>query len=275
MSETSYAGDQRTVTFVASVEPLAALVNGESIYVHEFERSVLRYEAALEALGLDLSGQGDYRVAVLDQAIDTRLIAQEARTRGLDVDSRELQNALDEGIDARGGRAGFEEWLHANFFSEDEFLRGLQDQLLAGKVQEEVLTAVGSVAEHVRVRHVLLGTREQAEAVQAQLANGADFATLAFEHSLDISSRVNGGDLGWFPRGFLTTPELEAVAFELVPGERSEIVQTALGFHLVESLGSDEQRELSPQAAIAFRQAVMDRWLMELRSGAEIERFMP
>lgn len=269
------AADHPTAMSVATLETLAALVNGEAISVYEFDRSVLRYEAALEVLGLDISEQGDYPAVVLDQAIDARLIAQEARVRGLDVEDHELQRALNEGIRARGGRVGFDDWLRANYFSEDEFLQGLEDQLLAGKVQEAVLTSVGSVAEHVRVRHVLLGTREQAEVVESQLANGADFATLAFEYSLDISTRVNGGDLGWFPRGFLTTPELEAVAFELMPGERSGIVETALGFHLVESLGRDEQRQLSPQAGIVFRQAVVDRWLMELRLGAEIERFVP
>ena len=269
------AADHPPPMSVATLETIAAVVIGKAISIYEFDRSGLRYEAALEALGLDLAEQGDYRAVVLDQAIDARLIAQEARARGLDVEDHELERALNEGIRARGGRVGFDDWLGANYFSEDEFLQGLENQLLAVKVQEEVLTSVGSVAEHVRVRHILLGTREEAEVVESQLANGADFATLAFEYSLDISTRVNGGDLGWFPRGLLTTPELEDVAFELVPGERSGIVETALGFHLVESLGRDEQRHLSPQAAIVFRQAGVDRWLMELRSAAEIERFVP
>ena len=272
---TTASRDQPTVTMVASVAPLVARVNGEPISEKEYERAVLRYEAALKALGLDTAGHGDYRLTVLAQAIDKRLISQAAQARGLEIDSGEMQNALDESVQLRGGEAGLYEWLNANHYSEVEFRQELRLQLLANKVQAEVLTVVGSAAEQVRARHVLVATRGQAETLQAQLDAGADFATLAVAHSLDRSTSVNGGDLGWFPRGLLTTPELETAAFELAPGEYTRIVETSLGFHLVEVIERDSQRELSPQAALAVRQAVVDSWLAELRAGAEIERFVP
>lgn len=269
------SGDQSTATMVASVEPLAARVNGEPIFEHEYERAVLRYEVALQALGLDSADHGDYRLSVLVHAIDRLLIAQAAHARGLDLDLHELQNAFDESVQARGGRTGFDEWLQANDYSEAEFKQELQAQLLAGKVQAEVLSTVGNAAEQVHARHVLVTTREQAEAIKAQLVSGADFATIALAHSLDRSTRVNGGDLGWFPRGLLITPEIETAAFELMPGERSGIVETSLGFHIVETLERDTQRDLLPQAALTVRQAAVDSWLAELRAGAEIERFVP
>jgi parvulin-like peptidyl-prolyl isomerase len=269
------SGDQSTATMVASVEPLAARVNGEPIFEHEYERAVLRYEVALQALGLDSADHGDYRLSVLVHAIDRLLIAQAAHARGLDLDLHELQNAFDESVQARGGRTGFDEWLQANDYSEAEFKQELQAQLLAGKVQAEVLSTVGNAAEQVHARHVLVTTREQAEAIKAQLVSGADFATIALAHSLDRSTRVNGGDLGWFPRGLLTTPEIETAAFELMPGERSGIVETSLGFHLVETLERDAQRALSPESALAVREAAVESWLSELRAAADIERFVP
>ena len=272
---TTASRDQPAVTMVASVAPLVARVNGEPISEKEYERAVLRYEAALKALGLDTAGHGDYRLTVLAQAIDKRLISQAAQARGLEIDSGEMQNALDESVQLRGGEAGLYKWLNANHYSEVEFRQELRLQLLANKVQAEVLTVVGSAAEQVRARHVLVATRGQAETLQAQLDAGADFATLAVTHSLDRSTSVNGGDLGWFPRGLLTTPELETAAFELAPGEYTRIVETSLGFHLVEVIERDSQRELSPQAALAVRQAAVDSWLAELRAGAEIERFVP
>jgi peptidyl-prolyl cis-trans isomerase C len=269
------SGDQATATTVASVEPLAARVNGEPIFEHEYERAVLRYEVALQALGLDSADHGDYRRSVLAQAIDRLLIAQAARARGLHLDLHELQNAFDETVQAAGGRSGFDEWLQANDYSEAEFKQELQAQLLAGKVQVEILSMVGSAAEQVHARHVLVTTREQAEAIKAQLVSGADFATIALARSLDRSTRVNGGDLGWFPRGLLIMPEIETAAFELMPGERSGIVETSLGFHIVETLERDTQRELSPEAALAVRQAAVESWLSELRAAADIERFVP
>lgn len=273
--QTTTGRDHPTVTMVASVEPLAARVNGQPISEQEHERAVLRYEAALQSLGFDTAGNGDYREMVLAQVIDKRLIAQEAQARGLKIDSGELQNAVDESVQLRGGEAGLYEWLHANHYSEAEFRQELRLQLLANKVQAEVLTTVGTVAEQVRARHVLVTSREHAEALQVQLDAGADFATLAVAHSLDRSTSVNGGDLGWFPRGLLTTPELEAAVFELAPGAHARIVETSLGFHIVEVIERDLQRELSPQAALAVRKAAVDSWLAELRVGAEIERFVP
>ena len=92
--------DQLTVMPVGRVEALAARVNGEQISEQEYERAVLRYEAALHALGLDPAEQGNYRFTVLSQAIDTRLIGQAARARGLEIDPSEVQNAVDESIQA-------------------------------------------------------------------------------------------------------------------------------------------------------------------------------
>ena len=270
------SGDHPTLITTISVgSPAAARVNGEPISEQEYERAVLRYEDALQALGLDPAEQGDYRLTVLAQAIDTCLIGQAARARGLELDPDEMQNAFEESVQARGGQVGFDEWLQANHYSESEFRQELGAQLLAGKVQAEVLTAVGSAVEQVHARHVLVATREQAEALQVQLAAGADFATIALAHSLDRSTRINGGDLGWFPRGLLSTPELETALFELAPGEHTRIVETSLGFHIVELLARDPQRELYPQAALAVRQAAVDSWLAELRAVADIERFVP
>ncbi|MDP6389379.1 MAG: peptidyl-prolyl cis-trans isomerase [Alphaproteobacteria bacterium] len=67
--------------------------------------------------------------------------------------------------------------------------------------------------------------------IQAELANGADFAELAGEHS-DCPSGAGGGELGEFGRGDMV-PEFDEVVFDLEPGEDSDVVETAFGFHLI------------------------------------------
>jgi len=95
--------------------------------------------------------------------------------------------------------------------------------------------------EQVRASHILLKTegkdeaavRKQAEDVLKQAkAPGADFAALAKKYSEDDGSKVNGGDLDYFPRGRMV-PEFEQAAFTMQPGQISDLVKSQFGFHII------------------------------------------
>src|SRR5690606_26483219 len=77
-------------------------------------------------------------------------------------------------------------------------------------LQEKIPTR----AEQVHAAHILVATEDAAKAIEEQLRQGADFAELAKEQSADSATAVNGGDLGWFPRGLMVEP-FEEVAFSL------------------------------------------------------------
>ncbi len=62
-----------------------------------------------------------------------------------------------------------------------------------------------------------------------------DFAEVASEYSEDLGSARLGGDLGWQKRGTFV-PEFEAVAYNLEPGELSEIFESPFGYHIVQLL---------------------------------------
>ena len=95
--------------------------------------------------------------------------------------------------------------------------------------------------EQVRASHILLKTegkdeaavRKQAEDVLKQVkAPGADFAALAKKYSEDDGSKVNGGDLDYFPKGRMV-PEFEQAAFTMQPGQISDLVKSQFGFHII------------------------------------------
>lgn len=98
------------------------------------------------------------------------------------------------------------------------------------------------VARHVVVtwagawRSGATRTRDQArariEAAAAELAGGADFAAVAAKYSDDATAGA-GGDLGVIAPGQLV-PAFEDAAFALQPGQRSAVVETPYGFHLIE-----------------------------------------
>lgn len=97
--------------------------------------------------------------------------------------------------------------------------------------------------EEVKARHILLRFDEGAEEealeegraklrrIREQIAEGADFAEMAEEHS-EGPTAPKGGDLGWFSKDRMVAPFAEA-AFELDKGEVSEVVKTRFGLHLI------------------------------------------
>ncbi len=121
-----------------------------------------------------------------------------------------------------------------------------------------------------QARDTLIELKQKAE-------SGADFAELAKEYS-DGPSGERGGDLGWFGPGQMV-PEFEEVAFEMQPGDVSDIVETQFGVHIIkvedrrqevpEDEGKLEQRrqELLQQRNDRAWQEFQQR----LRESAEIE----
>jgi peptidyl-prolyl cis-trans isomerase C len=113
---------------------------------------------------------------------------------------------------------------------------------------------------------------ETGELALALLQEGMDFATIATEYSLDESTRVNGGDLGFFPRGLLLSPEVEEVAFSLKAGTTSELFVSSFGYHIVQVLEKDSARPLAPEVQQRLRTVAFEGWLEQLWASAEIER---
>ncbi len=82
------------------------------------------------------------------------------------------------------------------------------------------------------VRHILVKTREEAERLKAELANGADFAKLAQKHSTCPSAK-RGGELGEVKKGQLVKP-IDQVVFSKPERMIHGPVKSSFGFHLVE-----------------------------------------
>lgn len=156
--------------------------------------------------------------------------------------------------------------------SEADYRRLVETELLRERMQDFLAEQVPTKAEQVHARHILVETKEEAQAALERLEKGEDFAALARELSTDEASKEKGGDLGWFPRR-LMVPEFEAVAFTLEPGEVSQVVQSTFGYHVIEVLEREEERELEPQALQRLRNKAFFDWLEEQREAAVIEKF--
>ena len=134
------------------------------------------------------------------------------------------------------------------------------------KVGDALGATVGQSAPQVHAAHILLPTREAAEAARARVTEGGeDFAAVAREVSTDESTAANGGDLGWFTREEMVAPFAEA-AFALEPGAISEPVETEFGWHVIQVTERDPDRPLTDLQINHLQQAAEERWQEEERA---------
>jgi len=132
--------------------------------------------------------------------------------------------------------------------------------------------------EEYHLRHILVETLKEAEAVLEKIRGGDDFAELAKENSL-CPSREKGGDLGFIARGMTVKP-FEDAAFALKVGEISEVVQTEFGYHVIklEEISPERQKTLEEaKAEIEYillpekQQDAFTNWLLSLKDEYNVQ----
>ncbi len=146
----------------------------------------------------------------------------------------------------------------------------------------------GSTVTQYQARHILIrpgqGANGDAEAkaridtLRARIAGGAEFTAVATEHSDDLASRPNGGDLGWFTAEQFG-PEFGGQVAGLQDGQVSAPFKTQAGWHIVQRVGtrqtnvSDDNRRAQVREAIGQRKLEdeWDRYLREMRGEAFVD----
>lgn len=264
----------------ATPEPeLAARVNGEPIYLADYERELERYIVSLSAQGIDLDSQeGEERVneardQILEVMIEQVLIEQAAVEAGIEVTEAQVDQYMGDMAAENGGEQALRAKLEAWGETYEGAKRQVRTQLIGMAMTERVVTEVPESTEQVHARHILVDTEEEALHLHAQLEAGADFAVLARAHSQDTSTRDNGGDLGYFPRGILVASEVEEAAFSLQPGQFSDVITSMLGYHIVQVVERDRDRSVSLENTELLRGQAVQDWIEGLWAQAQVERF--
>jgi len=265
----------------ATVEPeLAARANGEPIYAADYQAELERYEASLRARDIDPSSQeGQEKLAqareqLLDVMIEQVLIEQAAQKAGVEVTVAEVDQYMQDMAAEAGGEEAFRAKLEAWGETYEGAKQEVRAQLIGMAMTERVVSDVPQSTEQVHARHILVDTVEEARSLHAQLEAGADFVALARAHSQDTSTRENGGDLGYFPRGILVASEVEEAAFSLQPGQFSDVVSSTLGYHIVQVVERDPDRSISPENVQLLREKAVQEWIRGLWAQAEVDRFV-
>ncbi len=203
------------------------------------------------------------RAAALSAAIEIKVLAAKAVADGFDKDP-DFQR-----------RAAFlqERALHGEMV-EKEVVGKITDADVRARYDKEI--ADTPPVNEVHARHILVKTKEEAQAIIKELDGGAKFEDLANKHTADPSGKTNGGDLGYFAPGQMV-PEFDKAAQALAVGTYTkEPVQTQFGWHVIKV--EDKRAQQPPafeQVKDQARSAVIrDRYfalVKELRGAAKVD----
>ncbi len=224
-----------------------------------------RLQASLSASGKTLQ-PADLQKQVLDEFTSQLLLAAAAQKGGYTLDDAALQKHIDDLTTQAGGTDAMKAWMKNNFYDSDSLKIALRRQMAAAWERDQITAAAPTTADQVHARQMLLLDPYTANLYYQKLQAGADFTTLAFVVDPDT-----GGDLGWFPQGYLLLPEIEKAAFDLKPGQYSPVIHTAYGYQIIYVIERDSQHPLSADARQALQQQLLDTWLKEQTTQAKIE----
>ncbi|WP_312517460.1 peptidyl-prolyl cis-trans isomerase [Massilia sp.] len=235
----------------------AAVVNGKAIPSSRLDEAVKQVVA---------QGQGQdspqLRAAIKEELITREVLMQEAVKQGFDK-KPEVKQALD---NAR-------QTIVVNQLARDYITKNPVSDAEIKAEYDKAKAANGDKEYHVR--HILLGTEDEAKAVIAKLKGGAKFEELA-KQSKDTGTANNGGDLDWAPPSQFP-PEFAAGFSKLQKGAITDVpVKTQAGFHVIKV---DDTRPLTlpaldqvkPQIAEALSQRKLQEYQEQMVKKAKVQ----
>jgi peptidyl-prolyl cis-trans isomerase C len=239
-------------------ENVLARINEEEITFDEFDREFK--EAILEP-GRDSRGEnlGSLKRAYLDQVIERKILAQEARQLRIKISEEELNQIIVEIRKDYPGE-GFGEKLSLKGMTLDQWKGLLEEKLLAEKMMRENIRYRGKIddkealqyyethrssfhlEQRVRVRQIIVADGEEAIQILKRLKKGEEFGKLAREKSMG-PEKVEGGDLGYFSPG--ERPAEFDPVFKMEVGTLSEVIKSPYGYHIFKLEERMGPREIS------------------------------
>ncbi len=291
------------------VERIVAKVNGEIVTKTELDAE---FQTMVERLGPaptpeeDERRRTELRRQVLDQMVGNILVMQVAKERGLrvppryfdewkadlmkqmSIDSEEefLRQVVLQGMSVEKLQENFEEGVLIQEIRRMEVDNKISvtEQEIGKHYRDHIVDYTESAK--VRLREIVVrfddgGEVEagrEARMLLQDIQQGADFAEIARMHS-DSNSREAGGDLGFFEQRELTEP-LAEVAFQLEPGEVSEVIRMGTSFYILRVEEKTEEKTLAIKdvskdiSEAIFREKLQnqtEKYMRKLRERAIIE----
>ncbi|MEP6537477.1 MAG: peptidylprolyl isomerase [Bryobacteraceae bacterium] len=211
-----------------------------------------QFDAFVDALPDQIKAQakGPMKRQIAEQMVRVRLLADEAKRRGIDKEPGFAAKAAFQYDNLLAG-ALFQD-MQKDVKSDDASLRKYFDdhkqELESVQARHILIRYKGSPVPLREGKQELTEEESLAKATELRkkIIAGEDFATLAKAESDDVGSGNVGGDLGNFKRGQMV-PAFEQAAFSAKLNEVTEPVKTQFGYHIIKVEKRSGFEELKPE----------------------------
>jgi parvulin-like peptidyl-prolyl isomerase len=210
-------------------------------------------------------------------AVSSLIIQEDVERRFADeLDVTATDDEIKDGIATRLGITAddesfdvvFQQELTRTGLSETDYRQMVEASVLNDKLQEKFLADVPESAEAVHYRQIIVSDQATADDIKKQVEDGGDFAALAAANSLDTSTKDEGGDVGWVPRGVLDAAT-EELLFGLEPGAITTI-PISVGVAVIEMLEKDEDHPVEENRKDTLAARLVADWIDEKRQSLTI-----
>lgn len=246
----------------ALLDGIVAVVNEGVVLQSELEEQTAMITERLREQDLQLPPEEVLENQILERLIVTRIQLQRAERLGIRISDEMLNNALTE-VAARNGISFSElpEALAAQGIPYGAYREDMRDQLTLEQLRQiDVVSRISVSPREIEqclerqentlgantdfdISHILIGVpasataeqfetaRKKAQEVYEEIRAGADFSRAAVTYS-DGQNALEGGALGWRNGEQLPTLFTDVV-IDMAPGDVSEPIRSASGFHII------------------------------------------
>lgn len=181
---------------------------------------------------------------LLDKLVEDEVVMLLAKREGIEVTDEQVHARVMQFLERYGtSQAAAENVRNLWGFT----IRDFEQKVVKPQIYREMLE------EAVRGKVDTSAQRERILGAQAELGQGAEFADVARKY-LDGATADTPIQAAWFRRDDLL-PEIAEKAFSLPVGSRSDVIETAAGFHIVSV--DDRQTRLDGEQVLLRNIAVM------------------
>jgi peptidyl-prolyl cis-trans isomerase SurA len=294
------------------LDKIVAIVNDSVITNNELNEELALVKETLNKRQMSSPPENVLRKQVLEHMIDTNLELQMAKNAGIQVDSHDIDEAIDKIAQKNHLTiAQLRQAVEGQGLSWKSYRHNVKKEIIISELQQKVVgqivitdqqvenylssNAGATASERNSAYHIediliplsanpssqeVKVAKTQAEKVLSKLKNGANFNEVAVAES-GGENALEGGDLG-----YRQLPELpEAFAQHVVnmkPGELSSPIRLANGFHIIKLVdirgGGAQNAPTKEQVKNYLYQRkyneAIQNWLMQLRNSTYIKTYL-
>jgi peptidyl-prolyl cis-trans isomerase SurA len=250
------------------LDRVVAIVGDYKILQSDIESMYLQYQAE------KVSYEGDLKCVILEDYLAQNLLLNQAKIDSIVVSESQVEMQLDARLDYFINQIGSQERLEQYFKKtileiKEDFRDMIRDQLITQEMRNTITADVTVTPSEVRQffnkipedsvpfidakvelnqivlyppysEEATLEVRQRLLDLRKRITDGENFATLAVLYS-EHPTAPKGGEMGFMGRAEMD-PDYAKAAFSLKKGQVSNIVQTAMGFHIIQLIERRDER---------------------------------